>query len=101
MHPGYSQCHDFHLCQHNEAAGQMDVDEGVEGQEDEGSQDGWLLEDGSSDVDEGTDTEEEEWSEVFTAFNRLLDRHPARPAEASTGLRGPQQASLGAGLGAG
>ncbi|KAF8178302.1 hypothetical protein K438DRAFT_1908475 [Mycena galopus ATCC 62051] len=44
---------------------EMDIDEPTGGEEDEGSQDGWLLDDGSSDEDEGPDAEGEELSAVL------------------------------------
>ncbi|KAF8212930.1 hypothetical protein K438DRAFT_1565919 [Mycena galopus ATCC 62051] len=54
---------------------EMDIDEPTGGEEDEGSQDGWLLDDGSSDEDEGPDAEGEELSAVLEGVASLgVDR---------------------------
>jgi len=54
---------------------EMDIDEPTGGEEDEGSQDGWLLDDGSSDEDEGPDAEGEELSAVLEGVPSLgVDR---------------------------
>ncbi|KAF8151136.1 hypothetical protein K438DRAFT_1623939 [Mycena galopus ATCC 62051] len=54
---------------------EMDIDEPTGGEEDEESQDGWLLDDGSSDEDEGPDAEGEELSAVLEGVASLgVDR---------------------------
>ncbi|KAF8163878.1 hypothetical protein K438DRAFT_1618050 [Mycena galopus ATCC 62051] len=54
---------------------EMDIDEPTGGEEDEGSKDGWLLDDGSSDEDEGPDAEGEELSAVLEGVASLgVDR---------------------------
>ncbi|KAF8187398.1 hypothetical protein K438DRAFT_1907534 [Mycena galopus ATCC 62051] len=54
---------------------EMDIDEPTGGEEDEGSQDEWLLDDGSSDEDEGPDAEGEELSAVLEGVASLgVDR---------------------------
>ncbi|KAF8160484.1 hypothetical protein K438DRAFT_1776470 [Mycena galopus ATCC 62051] len=63
------QCHRRYLKQ------QMDIDEPTGGEEDVGSQGGWLLDDGSSDEDEGRDAEGEELSAVLEGVASLgVDR---------------------------
>ncbi|KAF8145140.1 hypothetical protein K438DRAFT_1782175 [Mycena galopus ATCC 62051] len=54
---------------------EMNIDELTGGEDDEGSQDGWLLDDGSSDEDEGPDAEREELSAVLEGVASLgVDR---------------------------
>ncbi|KAF8207400.1 hypothetical protein K438DRAFT_1904642 [Mycena galopus ATCC 62051] len=54
---------------------EMNIDEPAGGEDDEGSQDGWLLDDGSSDEDEGPDAEGEELSAVLEGVASLgVDR---------------------------
>ncbi|KAF8193180.1 hypothetical protein K438DRAFT_1761887 [Mycena galopus ATCC 62051] len=54
---------------------EMNIDEPTGGEDDEGSQDGWLLDDGSSNEDEGPDAEGEEISAVLEGVASLgVDR---------------------------